>query len=77
MIRQIRQFRIVNLSKQFRRKFSVNYALKMGNDDRKHFIIPNTQPIVNLECKTAFDKLEEKEKKYAHHFSKVRVAFAR
>jgi dipeptidyl-peptidase III len=43
----------------------------MSHNDKKHFVIPNSQPIVNLECKNAFDKLEENEKKYAHFFSKV------
>lgn len=43
----------------------------MSHDDPKHFIIPNSQPIVNLECKAAFDKLTETEKKYAHYQSQV------
>lgn len=45
----------------------------MSHNDPKHFIIPNAQPIVALECKVAFDKLEPQEKKYAHHYSKVRI----
>lgn len=47
----------------------------MSHNDRKHFIIPNSQPVVNLECKTAFDKLTEAEKLYAHHYSKVCFEF--
>lgn len=52
------------------RKFSV---LNMSHNDRKHFIIANSQPIVNLECKTAFEKLERDEKTYAHFYSKVNL----
>lgn len=42
-----------------------------ADTERKHFILPNSQPIVFLECQNAFDKLENKERKYAHHFSRV------
>lgn len=43
----------------------------MDNSERKEYILPNSQPVVNLECKVAFDNLTELEKKYAHWFSKV------
>lgn len=43
----------------------------MAHNDPKHFIIPNSQPIVNLECKAAFEKLTTNEKLYAHFYSKV------
>lgn len=43
----------------------------MSHNDPKHFVIPNSQPIVSLECSTAFGKLEKNEKLYAHHYSKA------
>ncbi|CAO1439060.1 unnamed protein product [Diamesa serratosioi] len=43
----------------------------MDNSERKEYILPNSQPVVNLECKVAFDNLTELEKKYAHWFSKA------
>lgn len=47
----------------------------MSHNDPKHFIIPNTQPVVVLECQAAFDKLTETEKLYAHFYSKVNFGF--
>lgn len=43
----------------------------MDNNERKQYILPNNQPIVNLECKVAFENLTEQEKKYSHWYSKV------
>ena len=43
----------------------------MSEIDVKNFIIPNNQPVFFLDCNTAFENLNPKEKAYAHHLSRA------
>ena len=43
----------------------------MAEVDMTYFVLPNEQPVVPLECRTAFENLSNKEKCYAHHLSKA------
>lgn len=39
--------------------------------DKKHYTLPNEQPVCVLEVQQAFDNLSLKQKLYAHHISKA------
>lgn len=41
------------------------------SDDISHFTLPNHQPVVALECETAFNALTSKERLYAHYLSQA------
>lgn len=43
----------------------------MSEVDVKNFIIPNNQPVIFLDCNSAFENLNPKEKSYAHYLSRA------
>ena len=43
----------------------------MSDIDKTLYTLPNDQPVVALECDTAFKSLTQKEKLYAHYLSQA------
>ena len=43
----------------------------MADDQLSTFSIPNDVPVCQLDCTSAFNGLEEKEKNYAHYLAKA------
>lgn len=49
-------------------RLSPRFIRKMNTSE---FILENTTPIINLDCKQAFENLTDKEQKYLHNYTKV------
>lgn len=69
------QNKLIPLSNTFHR----NFSLKMVDDkaiNKSQYVLPNTQPVGDLDCAVAFRSLTDKEKLYAHHIAQVNYLFA-
>lgn len=66
--------KVVNRSRFYHQAFfkRAKVTMSASHIDKTDFILPNTQPIEDLECSTAFNNLTNNEKLYAHYFSKVK-----
>ncbi|CAK9809003.1 Dipeptidyl peptidase 3 [Anthophora plagiata] len=60
---------IRRLEKKF--NTSVTFLSQKMGENTSLFTLPNTQPIISLECETAFNALTKNEKLYAHYLSQA------
>lgn len=51
--------------------FSLQQKVETMTDDKSLYTAPNDQPVVILDCTTAFNALSLKEKLYAHYLSRA------
>ncbi|CAL7951208.1 unnamed protein product [Xylocopa violacea] len=69
--RFIRNFVILKVSSEIKRLERNFVSRKTMSEDITLYTLPNNQPVVTLECDTAFNALTKDEKLYAHYLSKA------
>ncbi|XP_046826415.1 dipeptidyl peptidase 3 isoform X1 [Vespa crabro] len=61
-------FKLQTIKSKISRRY---YSCNTMSDDISLYTLPNNQPVVSLECETAFKSLTLKEKLYAHYLSQA------
>ncbi|XP_014228918.1 dipeptidyl peptidase 3 isoform X1 [Trichogramma pretiosum] len=73
----VRFLTLGKIQKNFARRANTTFTFSQYrtfakmSDDISLYTLPNTQPIVQLDCSTAFEALTQKEKSYAHYLSQA------